>query len=76
MRDLVGQCFNLADGRYRIVDVRQLGGDAMVYAELLEPGGSSEGTAEPGRPAAAGRPGRTAFHFADIASMLPAERFA
>lgn len=71
MRDLVGQCFNLADGRYRIVDVRQLGGDAMVYAELLEPSGQQGGAVGA---AGVARPGRTAFHFADIASMLPAPR--
>ena len=76
MKDLVGQCFNLADGRYRIVDIRQLGGDAMVYAELLEAGGSSDSAMGAASARVSARPGRTAFHFADIAAMLPAQRSA
>lgn len=64
MDDLVGRSFTIADGRYRIVDVRRLSGDAMVYAELLEAGG---GTREPAGP----RPApRTAFHYDDIVPLL------
>jgi hypothetical protein len=33
MRNLIGQSFPLADRVYRIVDVRQVAGDAMIYAE-------------------------------------------
>jgi len=71
MKDLVGRCFNLADGRYRIVDIRQLGGDAMVYAELLGPENPIEERV--GDAVAAGL-GRTAFHYADIAAMLRMSR--
>ena len=76
MRNLVGRCFNLADGRYRVVDIRQLGGDAMVYAELLaaEPGlMDSDAT---GPLATGGRPGRMAFHYTDIAAALRAQESA
>lgn len=70
MKNLVGQSFSLAAGRYRIVDVRRLGGDALVYAERVEgaAGGGEHGT---GRP-----PGRTAFHYGDIARYLEEGRGA
>jgi uncharacterized protein (UPF0179 family) len=70
MRNLVGRCFSLADGRYRIVDVRQMGGDAMVYAEPM----SAEDPDS--MPSAAAAPNRAAFHFTDIAAMLEAPRSA
>jgi len=82
MKNLVGRCFSLADGRYRIVDVRQLGGDAMVYAEPLP---SKETSEEPSkepseyrgaRPAGRAAPNRAAFHIADIAAILDAPRSA
>lgn len=63
MNDLVGKIFLLADGRYRIVDVQRLSGDALVYAEREDknpPPASGE------RPA--GR--RAAFHYGDIARYL------
>ena len=66
MKNLVGQSFSLAEGRYRIVDVRRLGGDALVYAERVE-GGSAAGTGERKAPRP---PGRTAFHYGDIARYL------
>jgi len=71
---LVGRCFSLADGRYRIVDVRQLGGDAMVYAEPLPSKETSEYRGA--RPAGQAAPNRAAFHIADIAAILDAPRSA
>lgn len=64
MKNLVGRSFAVADGRYRIVDVRQLGRDALVYAEAEPPAGRA-----PGERAA---PARAAFHYQDIAALLEA----
>jgi len=72
MKDLVGKSFLLADGRYRIVDVQQLGRDAMVYAERLQAGAATtletcgRGELIP----------RTAFHYGDIANLLECPRSA
>ena len=66
MKNLVGQSFSLAEGRYRIVDVRRLGGDALVYAERVE-SGCAAGTGGRRGPRS---PGRTAFHYGDIARYL------
>lgn len=66
MQDLVGQCFSLADQRYRIVDVRFVGGDSMVYAE------KAEAPSPKVVPAARKRPQRAAFHYDDIAPYLSA----
>lgn len=66
MKDLVGKSFLLADGRYRIVDVQQLGRDAMVYAERQQGVG-------PAAPESRGQrqiTPRTAFHYGDIANLL------
>lgn len=59
MQELLGRTFSVADGRYRVVDVRKLSGEAMVYAEQIDqvPGG---------RP----RPQRMAFHYGDIAKLV------
>lgn len=65
MKNLVGKVFSLAQGRYRIVDVQRLSGDAMVYAERME-GASAAGAA-----AVALSP-RAAFRYADIAVYLDA----
>lgn len=67
MKNLVGRSFALAEGRYRIVDVQRTGSDAMVYAERLE-----APCAAGGAPAAPRAPGRTAFHYGDIAPLLEA----
>jgi hypothetical protein len=75
MKNLVGRCFSLADGHYRIVDVRQLGGDAMVYAEPVASGGVAS-EVQAARPAGRAVPNRAAFHFADIAAILDAPRSA
>ena len=74
MQDLVGQCFSLAEGRYRIVDVRNLAGESMIYAEKLQ-----EDRRESAGPAAGHRhqhPQRAAFHYNDIAQYLAGDRSA
>jgi len=59
MQELLGRTFAVADGRYRVVDVRKLSGEAMVYAEPIDmPDG--------GKP----RPQRMAFHYGDIADLV------
>jgi len=69
MRHLIGQSFPLADRVYRIVDVRQVAGDAMIYAEPV-----AAGQPATGQPLAAGpqRGARAAFHYRDIAAHLAA----
>ena len=66
MKDLVGQCFSLAEGRYRIVDVRNIAGDSMVYAEKVQE------VAEHQRHL----PRRAAFHYDDIAEFIAVDRSA
>ena len=63
MQELVGQCFSLEEGSYRIIDVRRIGGEAMVYAEEIA---VREAGAEPRGPL------KAAFHYGDIADFLPA----
>ena len=55
MQDLLGRTFSVGKGEYRVVDVRQLSGEMMVYAEPL------------GEQAEARKPRRAAFHYNDIA---------
>ena len=58
MDQLVGQRFSLENVDYAIVDVRNIQGDTLVYAE----------------PAAkAAGPGRAAFRYADIEAHLRLE---
>lgn len=73
MKNLVGQSFAIAGGHYRIVDVRRLGGDAMVYAERVctERADGAQAASCGGAPQRAA-PGRTAFHYGDIAPLLDA----
>ena len=73
MRNLIGQSFPLADRVYRIVDVRQVAGDAMIYAEPVVEAAPAPGRTA-GQPVAAGpaRGARAAFHYRDIAAHLPA----
>ena len=59
MQDILGRTFSVGDGEYRVVDVRQLSGEVMVYAE------QTADEAPEGR-----RPQRAAFHYGDIASRL------
>lgn len=65
MQELVGQCFSLADEQYRIVDVRFVGSDSMVYAERAD--AQPRALSTPAR-----RPQRAAFHYDDIAPYLSA----
>lgn len=86
MRNLIGQSFPLADRVYRIVDVRQVAGDAMIYAEPVadatggaQPGADAAGASQgwsgaPPLAAAPARAARAAFHYRDIAAHLPASR--
>lgn len=69
MRDLVGKSFVIADVRYRIVDVQQLGRDALIYAEPVYAERDSRALSQHGP---ARSPARTAFHYRDIAALLDA----
>jgi hypothetical protein len=75
MRYLIGQSFPLADRVYRIVDVRQVAGDAMIYAEPVVEA-TDVAPARTGQlpPAGPARAARAAFHYRDIAAHLPARR--
>lgn len=68
MQDLVGRRFSLADEEYRIVDVRFVGGDSMVYAERS---GAQPSVSEANQRR---RPQRAAFHYSDIAPYLATGR--
>lgn len=59
MHELLGRTFSVGEGEYRVVDVRQLSGEVMVYAESMAHGRSAEQ-----------RTKRAAFHYGDIASRL------
>ncbi len=61
MQELLGRTFSVADGRYKVVDVRQMSGEAMIYAEKLD----TTDDAKAGR-----RPRRAAFHYGDIANLI------
>ncbi len=65
MRSLIGRTFALAESRYQIVDVQQLGGDALVYAEPVAQR-ERESSVKPHSPV------RAAFHYGDIAPLLEA----
>ena len=58
MQNLVGKQFTINECDYAVVDVRNIRGDAMVYAEPLN--------------AQAG-PGRAAFRYVDIETTLNAQ---
>jgi hypothetical protein len=71
LENLVGRSFLLADVRYRIVDVRRLERDALIYAEHVEV------RTAPGPHAPVRTPARAAFHYRDIAALLgPVEEAA
>jgi hypothetical protein len=69
MKDLVGRSFAIADGCYRIVDVRRLGGDTLVYAEPV-PCAAERADAPAAGTLNSGAPARAAFHYGDIAELL------
>ncbi len=60
LQDLVGQCFSVAEGDYRIVDVRNVAGDPLVFAEKRR-------ELQDFTPSF---PKRAAFHYGDIAKYL------
>ena len=35
MQELLGRTFSVGEGRYRVVDVRRMSGEAMIYAEEI-----------------------------------------
>lgn len=63
MQDLVGKQFKLEQDSFRIVDVRNFSGNYMVYAEH-------------DKVEAANETARRAFHFEDIAHLIPPARNA
>lgn len=63
MQDILGQTFSVADGEYRVVDVRRLSGEVMVFAEETA-GDTAVGSVVEVKPR------RAAFHYGDIASRL------
>lgn len=65
MQELLGRTFSVGEGEYRVVDVRQLSGELMVYAEEL-----GDETPEQKKPR------RAAFHYGDIATRLDTERLS
>jgi hypothetical protein len=62
MQDILGRIFSVGDGEYRVVDVRQLSGEVMVYAEQMAADPVSQER----------KPRRAAFHYGDIAGRLEA----
>jgi hypothetical protein len=70
MKSLVGKNFAIAERRYRIVDVQQVGGDAMVYAEPFEAADPATVDAKAVDATLSRRAPRTAFHYGDIAALL------
>ena len=67
MQDLLGRRFSVGEGEYRVVDVRQLSGELMVYAEA---------TGEEPAAGAPRKPRKAAFHYGDIAGRLSREQLA
>ncbi len=61
MRELVGHTFSVADVLYLIVDVQNVAGMVMVYAEDQ---------------AKRLGPKRAAFHYDDIADLIDADKIA
>lgn len=59
MQELLGQTFVVANGRYRVVDVRRTNGEALVFAEEIEHKDDE-----------LRKPHRTAFHYGDIVGLL------
>ena len=59
MQELLGRTFSVGDGEYRVVDVRRMSGEVMVYAESLARAAS-----------ASRRPLKAAFHYGDIAARF------
>ena len=57
MQELIGKQFSLAQDQYLITDVRNIGGEFMVYAKA-----SAD--------SAVARISRRAFHYSDIAHLV------
>jgi uncharacterized protein (UPF0179 family) len=64
MQELLGQTFVVANGRYRVVDVRRTNGEALVFAEEVF-AEEIEHTDDETR-----KTRRTAFHYGDIAGLF------
>ncbi len=65
MQELVGKTFSVGEGEYRVVDVRQLSGELMVYAEEMDSNAPAQSQAQR-------KPRRAAFHYGDIATRFEA----
>ncbi|XOV81935.1 MAG: hypothetical protein ACFHXK_13820 [bacterium] len=61
MQNLVGKQFRINECDYAVVDVRNIRGDAMVYAEPMNPQAG---------------PGRAAFRYVDIETTLNSQNNA
>ena len=61
MREIVGHRFSVADVSYLIVDVLNVAGEVMVYAEVQVD---------------QRRPRRAAFHYDDIADLIDMNEIA
>ena len=67
MQELVGKIFSVGEGEYRVVDVRQLTGELMVYAEEMDSNAPAQTPTQAQR-----KPRRAAFHYGDIATRFEA----
>jgi len=69
MQELLGRTFSVGDGEYRVVDVRRMSGELMVYAEsLARDAGRTADRLSSG--ADFRRPLKAAFHYGDIAARI------
>ncbi len=69
MLELVGKTFSVGEGEYRVVDVRQLSGELMVYAEEMDSNAPAQSQSQV---QAQRKPRRAAFHYGDIATRFEA----
>ena len=67
MQELLGRTFSVGEGEYRVVDVRRMSGELMVYAESLAASGPAVDRPPMAEPR---RPMKAAFHYGDIAARI------